>query len=144
MCVTTFSNFTGFTSLYAETLALAFANSFLIFIFCISHSIICFCSSSFASAANSVTLILSSSSFSLDDFDPLEDLYSLDVFDPFDVFDAELLLPLDEPFDLFSSSAFFNQHAIFLLKENTWLSISSNHSSSLFLASSSKSALYFS
>ena len=136
------SNLKSFTSLYAEALALVFANSSLIFSFCASHSIISFCSSSSASAADSATLILSSSSFSLDDFDPLEDPDLFDIFDPFHVFDAELLLLLDEPFDLFSSSAFFNQHVIFLLKENTWLSISSNHSSFLSLVSSSKGALY--
>ena len=104
----------GFTSVYAETLALAFANSSFIFSFCASHSIICFCSSNSASATNLATLILSSSSFSLDDFDPLEDLDSFDVFDPFDAFHAELLLLLNELFDLSSSSAFFNQHVIFL------------------------------
>ena len=136
------SKLMGFTSLYADTQALAFANLSLIFSFCASHSVVCIYSSSSASAASSATLILSSNSFSLDDFDPLEDLDSFDVFDPCDVFDAELLLLLDEPFDSFSSSAFFNQYVIFLLKENTWLSISSNYSSSLTLASSSKSSLY--
>ena len=104
----------GFTSVYAETLALAFANSSFIFSFCASHSVICFCFSSSASATNLATLILSSSSFSLDDFDSLEDLDSFDVFDPFDAFHVELLLLLNELFDLFSSSAFFNQHVIFL------------------------------
>ena len=128
--------------MYAETLALVFANSSLIFSFCALHSIICFYSSSSASAANSATLILYSSPFPWDDFHPPEDLDSFDVFDPFDIFFAELPLLLDEPFDLFSSSAFFNQYVIFLIKEKTWLSISSNHSSSLSLVSSSKSALY--
>ena len=92
-------NLTGFSSLYAEILALPFANSSLISSFCASHSIICFCYSSSASAANLATLILSSSSFSLDDFDPLEDLDSFNVFDPSDVFDAEFLLLLDKTFD---------------------------------------------
>ena len=132
----------GFHFIVSDTQALAFANLSLIFSFCASHSVVCIYSSSSASAASSATLILSSNSFSLDDFDPLEDLDSFDVFDPCDVFDAELLLLLDEPFDSFSSSAFFNQYVIFLLKENTWLSISSNYSSSLTLASSSKSSLY--
>lgn len=84
------------------------------FSFCASHAILRFSSSSSASAASSVTLILSSSSFSLDDFHPLEDLDSSDVPD------EELLLLLDEPFDMFSSSAFFNKLNIFFLKENTW------------------------
>ena len=108
------SKLTGSTSLYAETIALAFANSSLIFSFCASHSIICFCSSSSASAANSATLILSLFSFCLNYFDPLEDLDSFEAFDPFNVFDAKLLLLLDEPFDLVSPSAFLNEHVIFL------------------------------
>ena len=138
------SELTGFISLYAETLALAltFANSSLTFSFCSSHSIICFCCSSSDSAVNWVSLILSISSFSLDDFNPPQDPDSFDVFDLFDVFDAEvLLLLLDELFDLFSSSAFFSQHVVFLLKENNWLPVSSNHSYSLTLSSSSKSVL---
>lgn len=90
------------------------------FSFCASHAILRFSSSSSASAASSMTLILSSSSFSLDDFHPLEDLDSSDVLDVFDVPDEELLLLLDEPFDMFSSSAFFNKLNIFFLKENTW------------------------
>ena len=136
------SKLMGFTSSYAEILALAFANSLLIVGFYASHLINCFWSSSPASAANLATLILSSSSFFLDDFDPLEDLDSFDIFYPFDVFDIELLLLLDEFFDSLST-AYFNQHVIYLLKENTWLSLSSNHSCSLTLASS-KSTVYFS
>ena len=78
----------GPTLSYAETLVLAFANNCLIFNFYASHSIICFCSSNSASGANSATMILSSSSFSLDGFDLVEDLDSFTVFDLFDAFDA--------------------------------------------------------
>lgn len=55
-----------------------------LFLACVLHicfcvSTICLCSNSSASAANLANLILSSSSFSLNDFDPLEDFGSFDV-----------------------------------------------------------------
>ena len=124
LCMMASSKLISFASSYVETLALAFANSSLIFSFCASHSIICFCSNSSASSTNSGTLILSSFPISLDNFGSVED------FDSLGVFDAELLLLLDKFFDMLFSSESFNQHFMFVLKENTWLSISPNHSSS--------------
>ena len=65
-------------------------------------------------------LSLSSSSFSLDDFNSLKDLDSSDVLDVFDIPDAEFLLLLDEPFDMLFSLAFFSKHNSLFLKENIW------------------------
>ena len=114
------SKLTGFTSSYAETLTLTFANSSLILSFYALQAIICYCSNISASAVNLATLVLSSGFFSLDNFDLLEDLDSFNVFDLWKVFDAQLLLLLDEPFDLLSSASFFDKYFTFFLKENTW------------------------
>ena len=67
-----------------------FANFSFIFIFCASLNSQ-FSSSSYVSTANSATLSLSPSSFSLNDLDHLEDLDSFDVVDTCDFLDAELL-----------------------------------------------------
>ena len=54
-----------------------------------------------------------------------------------------LLLPLEELFDdCFFSDTSLNQACIFLLNENAWASISSNHSSSCCLSSSCSSPLH--
>ena len=120
----TSSKLTGFTASYAETLALAFANSSLICRFSALLSIFYFCSISSSSATNLATQILLSGSIFLDAFDRFKDFHSFDVFN---VFDSELLLLLDEPFDWSSSSELCNQYVIYLWKEGTWLWISWNH-----------------
>ena len=121
---------------------LALASSYLIFNFLAPVSRVCFSPNRSISAISSASLVLSSISFSFDDFVSFEDLEPLKDLD-LPLLLLLLLLLLEELLDdCFFCDIFLKQTCIFLLNENAWASILSNHSSSCCLSSSYSSPLY--